>query len=251
MIDIGMTTQEWALQNKIPSWFSPETTSTNNIAKEQGFKDDPLWIYVTNHQTEGRGRHSNSWLNGDFNPEQKSKNIGGQLLVSWCLKLNTAPQPISSAVFGWAVYKSLNDEFDLNLSVKAPNDIYIDSKKCAGILLESVSQGNKHFICIGIGLNVFTHPNSLQHTTNLCEDSKIEISKERWFRFLNALKINLNEAGHFCQNQEIPSVVQSELLLALKKWPENHITKISPSGDLTVQLENEEPELILVPWTEL
>ncbi len=241
MIDIGLSTVEWSKSNKIPTWFEAVTTSTNDVAKEQGFKNESSWIFVTNEQTKGRGRNTNSWLN--------SENEGSSLLISWCFKLKSAPQPISSPLFGWAVFKSLNDEFDLNLSIKAPNDIYANSKKLGGILLESVTQGSKHFICVGIGLNILSKPKNFSEAGSLKEEIGVDINKDRWFRFLSSLNTNLTEATVMCQNSEIPSVVQNEILLALKKWPENNVAKILSNGDLII--DDGSGESFEVPWTDL
>ncbi len=241
MINVGLSTSRWAKQNEISCWFEPETTSTNTIAKDSGFKNEDSWIYVTNYQSQGRGRNTNSWLNAD------SK--GGQLLVSWCFKLDSAPQPIASPLFGWALYKALNNEFDLNLSVKAPNDIFANSKKLAGILLESVSQGSKHFICVGVGINVMSKPLDFSEAGSLFEEIGIEIKEDRWFRFLSALNLNLHEAALMCQGSEIPTSIANELLLALKKWPDNNVTKVHGNGDLTVTLSD--GEILNLPWTTL
>lgn len=236
MLNVGQSTSEWGTSNNISVWFEEETTSTNDIAKQNGFKNEDSWMFVTNSQSKGRGRRTNTWTNAK---------PGDQLLLSWCFKLDLPPQPIASPLFGWAVYKSLNDEFDLNLSIKAPNDIYTNSQKLGGILLESVSQGTKHFICVGLGLNVNSVPEELTIASSIVEEIGADIPKNRWFRFLNALHANLADAAAVCQGKEIPSLYRTEILTALKKWPDNTIISILSNGDLITSNDQK------IPWTSL
>jgi BirA family transcriptional regulator, biotin operon repressor / biotin---[acetyl-CoA-carboxylase] ligase len=223
-INIGESTLKWAKSNHIPCWFEQEATSTNDLAKSGGFKNEKHWIYLANQQTQGRGRKTNTWSN--------STHPGDQLIISWCFKLEKNAQPISSPIFGWAVHKSLNDEFDINLSIKAPNDIYAKDKKLAGILLESVSQGTNHYICVGLGLNVNSAPTTLATSTYLANEISAELNEQRWYRFMSSLENNLLEAASMCQFKEIPSLYQSELLTALKKWPQNQVSQMNTNGDL-------------------
>ncbi len=236
MLNVGQATSEWAESHKIICWFEPETTSTNDIAKKSGFIDEAHWMFVTNSQTKGRGRYDNSWSNSK---------PGDQLLISWCFRLKSAPQPIASPLLGWAVYKSLNDEFDLNLSVKAPNDIYVNDKKMGGLLLESVSQGPNHFLCVGLGLNVNSSPKDVLLSTCLQNEIGAEIVAKRWFKFLSSLHLNLQEATTMSQSQEIPSLYRAEILTALKKWPDNNVVSILSNGDLIIDGG------LKVPWTDL
>lgn len=236
MLNVGQATSEWAATNKIICWFEAETSSTNDIAKKSGFISEPTWMFVTNNQTQGRGRNTNSWSNAK---------PGDQLLVSWCFRLNSPPQPIASPLFGWAVYKSLNDEFDLNISMKAPNDIYVNSKKMGGILLEAVSQGPTHYICVGLGLNVNSAPSDVSISTALKEEIGSEIQTNRWNRFLSSLYLNLQEASLMCQSSEIPSLYRAEILAALKKWPDNNVVSVLSNGDLVIEGGQK------VSWTDL
>lgn len=236
MLNVGQSTSKWANTNDISCEFIETTTSTNDLAKQKGHQDQSQWIYITNLQTKGRGRHQNTWTNTD---------AGNQLLISWCFNLEKSPQPISSPVFGWAVYKSINDEFDLNLSIKAPNDIYINSKKAGGILLESVTQGHKHFICVGLGLNINSSPEDLKISTSLAEEIGKPVLENRWQSFLSALESNLNEAALMCQAKELSPHIKEDILTALKRWPMNNVSKILPNGDL-ITVDNQ-----TIPWTNL
>ena len=53
---VGTATQGWAKKSQIPVWYEAETTSTNLIAKENPLAAGPICLYLTDHQTHGRGR---------------------------------------------------------------------------------------------------------------------------------------------------------------------------------------------------
>lgn len=228
MIHIAECTEEWAIEKHLQIFYSPSMDSTNTRAKKEGLiSSTSPWIYLTAEQTDGRGRGHNLWLN--------TKEPGHQLLCTWCYELKAAPQPISVPLFGWAVYQALNDEFDMSLSIKAPNDIWSGSKKFAGILIESVSQGPKHAIFVGLGLNVYSSPKELTQVTSLGEEIGFEITKDRWKSFLGKLKNRFEQAVTECVKPELSAEYRSEILAALKKWPNNNIEKFMSNGDLILK----------------
>ena len=50
--------------------------------------------------------------------------------------------------------RAFKDTTNHALSIKWPNDIYIDNKKVSGILIESQSSGKDIFLSLGIGINI-------------------------------------------------------------------------------------------------
>ena len=228
MLDVGLSTLRWAKKNHVDCIFEEKISGTNEMAKVMGLKENlDLWIYLTNQQTHGRGRRENTWENVN--------KPGHQLLSTWCYRLQTPPQHVASPLFGWAVYKALSYIFDLALSIKAPNDIYIDSKKVGGILLESLSQGSDHMICVGLGLNVSSYPQDIEIATSLNHGIKNDLEESRWHNFLSHLKLNFNEAIEACTQQKISPTIRHEILDGLKKWPTNNITHILSDGTLILE----------------
>lgn len=122
--------------------------STNELASSI-LNDEKVmyWTVVsTDTQTKGRGQRGTTWQ------DEPGKNLLMSIispLVSWpadrSFELNMA--------VSHAVYSSLSDWIDVKL--KWPNDLYTNSGKLGGILLEpSVRGGYIQRVIIGLGINV-------------------------------------------------------------------------------------------------
>ncbi|MEA2468497.1 MAG: BirA family transcriptional regulator [Thermoleophilaceae bacterium] len=128
------------------------TDSTNARARELAAAGAPHGTIVTAaEQTAGRGRQGRSWTAAP----------GDALLFSLLVrgvKPGAALLPLAAAV---AVCESLAP---IEAAIKWPNDVWIERRKVAGILLEGRPQ--EGWAVIGIGLNVRTRefPAELQDT---------------------------------------------------------------------------------------
>ena len=119
-------------------------TSTNDFAKgwlEKNKKVPEGVAFVANTQTKGRGRHSHTW---ESPPDVN-------LYVSLVLKPKILPKnlPLLTFPISLAVLETCQSVVE-GLKLKWPNDVMLQSKKVAGILLEGESQG----VVVGIGINV-------------------------------------------------------------------------------------------------
>ena len=123
--------------------------STNKYAKKL-LKDKttrfPL-VVIANEQTAGKGHAQNIW--------ESDKDMNITLSIATTPHFVKAEQQfmISKAV-SLGICDTLN-YFVKGASIKWPNDIYIDNKKIAGILIENtIIQDSIKYSVIGIGLNV-------------------------------------------------------------------------------------------------
>jgi len=126
--------------------------STNNYARQLVRDKMPIegTVIVTDEQTEGRGQRQNTWVS------EPKKN----LCCSYILRpvfLSAKNQFLLSAVTALAVSDvvSLLLLDDKQVKIKWPNDILVDGKKIAGILIENSLRGTQiETSIIGVGLNV-------------------------------------------------------------------------------------------------
>lgn len=98
-------------------------------------------------QTAGRGRRGRSW----------SASVGGSLLfsVAWPFNADLGRLSGLSLVAGLAVAQALEQHGVAAVQLKWPNDLLVDFRKLAGVLIEIQAEVDSHCrAIIGIGLNV-------------------------------------------------------------------------------------------------
>lgn len=121
--------------------------STSTYIKKHYEELENLTFVSADYQSNGHGRMGRSW---------KSKS-GENLMFSFIVKdplliKKFSSISISSAVATLITLKSFGLE---NVTIKWPNDVYVNDKKITGILLESISLDNEiKFLVIGIGVNL-------------------------------------------------------------------------------------------------
>ncbi len=124
--------------------------STNDEAlawAAAGAKDFSL--VVADEQTQGRGRLDRKW----FTPK------GSAIAMSLILRPTAPMRPHLSRTVGLAALSIADACLKLGLSpkIKWPNDVLIDGKKAAGVLVETVWAGTEaDSLVIGMGINVST-----------------------------------------------------------------------------------------------
>jgi BirA family biotin operon repressor/biotin-[acetyl-CoA-carboxylase] ligase len=93
-------------------------------------------------QTAGRGRHGRSW--------HSEPGFGLYVSIIVRRRFNPATLPVVTLALGLAVREAILKTTDLVCDLRWPNDVLIESKKCAGILTTLESSA----IIAGIGINV-------------------------------------------------------------------------------------------------
>jgi len=222
---IAHWTHEWAIAQNLVCIYQDVIASTNTHAKM--FNNSKDSVIVTDFQPQGRGRGENTWV---------ATKKGTSLLSSWVFLKEYAPQPIFSPLVGLAVYSALNAVFKLkDLSLKAPNDIYIQDKKLGGILIEIETQGVVNKIIVGLGLNILEKP-KLKTATYLQAGKKTELTKSKFQEFLSQLYINLDQALIGARGSELSAENRKELLKALNQNPnlKEKFTNILKDGSLVL-----------------
>ena len=157
--------------------------STMNEIKKELYNSKKNSLLMAYLQTNGRGRNQNKWIS-DL----------GNLFLS--IKLNTyekARVSIISYFTSIVIYETINFYINRtkNIIIKWPNDILIDNKKVAGILVDIISKGNKVTdIYLGIGINLKKVPQVYGYETTCIYDECMEkVSRKA---FINKLTLNFN-----------------------------------------------------------
>lgn len=143
-----------------------ETTASTNddvaALRDQGARERVA--VVADEQGQGRGREGRTFAS----PR-------GGLYVS--LLLPVAPASVPHAVVAFAalsVCEAIEANAPVTCGIKWPNDIWIEGRKVAGILLEAA--GAERPVVIGIGVNVAATPETLPasvraQTTSLADEA--------------------------------------------------------------------------------
>ncbi len=125
-----------------------EATSTNDVLKELARlqTEEGLVVYAKS-QTAGRGQMGNSW------EAEAGQNLTFSLLLAPVF-LKAEEQIWLNMAICLALRDMLSRHLE-NVNIKWPNDIYVDDKKIAGLLIENnLQSGYIRCSIIGIGINV-------------------------------------------------------------------------------------------------
>lgn len=149
--------------------------STNEEAKRraQDGADTGLVLWAQS-QSAGRGRRGRTWISPD-----------GGLYFSILLRPNCSPAQaaqlsfVSALAVGDGIAAELRNSGDLKF--KWPNDVLIEDRKIAGILLESANGAkNLEWLVVGIGINVANHPDNMDYpATSLNAESNSRPALEK------------------------------------------------------------------------
>jgi BirA family biotin operon repressor/biotin-[acetyl-CoA-carboxylase] ligase len=125
-----------------------DTTSTNDwIAQRTMPETEEGLVVFAERQTAGRGQRGNYW-----------ESVAGKgLWFSILLRPKIAPAQ-AIELTEWAaqsIIETVSEAFSLRPRLKPPNDVYLNEKKLAGVLVEMRAQKNApHVAVVGIGINV-------------------------------------------------------------------------------------------------
>ena len=217
-------------------------TSTMDEIKKECYKSDLNTILMAYIQSNGRGRNNNKWIS----------NLGNLFLS---IKLNTfqvSNPVILNYLIGIIVYDTISYFLIENTKpfIKWPNDILINKKKIAGILIDSSSKGNKiSDLYVGIGINTKIAPiNASYQTTCLKTETSVNISRKK---ILSKLIFYFNYWENILKHKNFSYVIKSWMERSLpinskisfkdKKNIINGIYKgINNTGSIRVLINNKE-----------
>ena len=215
-----------------------QVTSTNDIARELasgGCQDGT--VVTASSQTKGRGRFDREW----FSPE------GPGIYLSILIKDNipTGSSPLLSFVSALSVAVTVKNLTGLSPSIKWPNDVLVNSKKIAGILIEK----SKGYYIVGIGVNLNNKNGQfpkelsgkasslLEETGNIYDKDEFLSSLLRSFDLQYNDLINNGAAEIVRRTKEMSATLRSHLKIKTDGAVyEGKVIDIDGSGSLLLEL---------------
>ncbi len=161
--------------------FFSRVSSTNDEAArwiDEGAPD--LSLVVADEQTEGRGREGRVW----YSLPDASLAIS---IILYPLEKGAYVVPRLTALGALAVKDSLYKDFGLHAQIKWPNDVLVNRRKVAGVLVEAHWIGDQlSALILGIGINIkpaavmiFQRDESMYHFPATCVEEALDRPIER------------------------------------------------------------------------
>lgn len=161
MIDVRKIVSELKTIESL-AWI-PRVTSTNAVARrvaQECVENEihlPSAMILAGEQLAGKGRGDRSWDSpagaGVYATTLYMRGVSDFALI---------PLEVANLVAGF-----LRDDFSLDARIKWPNDILVDEKKIAGILIDARMHEEKVFLLIGTGINVLPGPVAAPNATSI------------------------------------------------------------------------------------
>ncbi|MBN1126782.1 MAG: biotin--[acetyl-CoA-carboxylase] ligase [Sedimentisphaerales bacterium] len=146
-----------------------ETASTNDIAWEYSRNPNNNGLCVfAEHQTSGRGRLGNRWL----------EESGQSILLSLLLMQWKDGADLLTLIAAIATAQAIQQTINTTVQIKWPNDILIEHSKVAGILVESrTDKPTPHYV-VGIGINCHQRRDFFDQTELAMPATSIDLHRD-------------------------------------------------------------------------
>ena len=226
-------------------------SSTMDIARQEIFNNANEGLTIAaEHQTAGKGRRGKEW----FCPKHKG------LMITVILKPGIPQEKVHfiMAISAIAIVEAIKHLLHIQCAVKWPNDIMVNNKKVAGILIE-VHGSYKHIptFSVGIGINVNTKKkelpeNTIVPPTSLAIETGETINRTTLLKFLLQsmdtwyIFLKDNQYEYIRERwRNLCLAYNQRLTIKDKDISYNGMfVDITPSGDLILELENNAQKII-------
>jgi BirA family transcriptional regulator, biotin operon repressor / biotin---[acetyl-CoA-carboxylase] ligase len=213
-------------------------SSTNTYVKENYHHLKHGTVIISKHQISGRGRFERSFESND--------DVG--IYCSFLLKDNLNKNILEhiNLKVACALHSSIKHCFNIETQIKWPNDLILNHRKCAGILIETqmnVNSNQYDCLIIGWGLNVYNQDfsNSLKETATTLEENTDTIlnRNDLIVHFFNNLNDFLTRIDIIDYYKEFMIPVGTWIKLSINNAKESvKIVNINSEGQLIVETEN-------------
>lgn len=160
--------------------YYPSVPSTMDLARRLAEEGTPEGtVILCDEQTQGRGRQGRRWL----------ASPSSSILMSVIFRPTIGQLPQINMLGSLSIVKAIEKVTGIRPSIKWPNDVLIDGRKVAGVLLENVLEGEVlQAAILGVGLNVSldvsAYPEISSIATSLTAQSGREFQRDDVLRAL-------------------------------------------------------------------
>lgn len=158
-----------------------ETPSTNTWLKERLSEPGIEKLAVAaERQTAGRGRRGRAWIS--------PPGVSLAASLAWPAAEGLSRPGIISLAAGLAAREAVEEAAGVRAALKYPNDLLLDGRKAAGLLVEMRQGAGRAVAVIGVGMNVNTAPGDFPEelrgrATSLYIETGRKIRRERLLAF--------------------------------------------------------------------
>ncbi|MEP6955792.1 MAG: biotin--[acetyl-CoA-carboxylase] ligase [Chthoniobacterales bacterium] len=133
-----------------------EVTSTNDIVAQMAAAQAEGLVVFAERQTAGRGQYGRRW--------ESAAGQGLWMSVLLRPKLKVGESAQMTTLLARTIQVVIAQELDLVATIEPPNDVYLDVRKVAGVLVEMrVETGGDYCAIAGMGINVNQAPEDFPH----------------------------------------------------------------------------------------
>lgn len=182
-------------QLNIPSiLYFKEIDSTNRYCMKNINKLTDKQVVISEIQTDGYGRYGRKWISST------GKNIFLSLVLKDFIMQNDFKSISSITHLAAVVICEILEDYGVYAKIKWPNDVLVNGKKIAGILSQSVVQGNKIVgLVVGMGINLNIPKTILQNIDKPATSLNVLLKKSVNNNFFleNLVKLFINRHNIF------------------------------------------------------
>ena len=221
------------------------------LTKRTGKASAPLpegTVYLTDCQSGGRGRQGHSF----YSP----KGMGIYFSILTRPKESSGNALTITTHAAVAVVRAVKELYDISLSIKWVNDLFLNGKKVCGILAEGKFCPALEYCIMGIGINLFTPEGGYPAEISEIAGSLFgEYQEERFFDFDRNRLMATILYHYFCicdEKEVLPEYRENNLVLGRRVlFSENGIEKegivraITKHGELFLSLDSGASQILL------
>ncbi len=222
--------------------YLPTCQSTNDEAADLLRQGTGLegTVVITDEQTAGRGQRGNQWL------AKAGENFTLSLILRPHFLLPGEQFRLNIAI-SLGVFDFLEPYLGSHLTIKWPNDIYVNNRKLGGILIENSLQGSRvESAIVGIGLNI----NQMNFSEGRATSLRLAVGKAYSLEALLPDLLSALEKNYLLLRNKQYALLKTRYLQHLFRYQEPHlfqrrnqevegvIVGVAETGHLAVQIEN-------------